>query len=395
MHAPSAAPSLPAAKEIAQRAAIAGLEPTAPTSKGVALPRFYSLLRALENEVQARPVHIAWLGDSHTAADFWTGEVRAQLQARFGVGGPGFFHVALKSYRHASLSFEQNGAWGREPGPPSLRTRTGDGVFGLGGIRTFPRSSSATFKAQPEPNATLGEAMWKVRVRLGNADRVRLSSGEHSFTLTGDEVPKIEEQVLPAPRGEALHVRVLAGAPQFLGGSLESSQGGVVLHTLGVDGARVETALAWNEEAWKLELAQREVGLVVLAFGTNEAFDQRAPAAYAEHYARVMARVRAAVPSADCLIIGLPDALDANGQPHPRVPEIGKVQEETAAHLGCAFFSAASAMANEGGFAGWLLATPRLAKADGIHLTISGYQLLGARTVAAIVSGYEEFLEGR
>src|SRR5579862_5846735 len=35
-------------------------------------------------------VRILQLGDSHTAADFFSGELRQRLQARFGVGGPGY-----------------------------------------------------------------------------------------------------------------------------------------------------------------------------------------------------------------------------------------------------------------------------------------------------------------
>src|SRR5207302_11012269 len=39
---------------------------------------------------RSRPVTILQIGDSHTAADFFTGELRKRLQARYGDGGVGY-----------------------------------------------------------------------------------------------------------------------------------------------------------------------------------------------------------------------------------------------------------------------------------------------------------------
>ncbi len=397
--APGPDPSVPdspqpiSVSKLAQRAASAPLEHSASGLALVAFPHFFGALRELETKRHTGPVRIAWLGDSHTAADFWTDEVRAQLQARFGSGGPGFFHVGLKAYRHGGLRFEQTGTWSREPSPPSLRSRSGDGVFGLGGIRTFAHSAGARFEVSPEPNPVLGSAKWSVRVRLAPTDAVEVEAGEERYILRGTPHDDIQEQVLAGALGVSLKIRVLNGNPRFLGGTLEASAPGLILDTLGVDGARVETALAWDEAAWKRELVEREPSLLVLAYGTNEVFDNLAPAAYAEHYSRLVERARAAAPASDCLIIGLPEALTSEGMPHPRVPEIAKVQEEAAKRLGCAFFDARVAMQREGGFLGWLAASPRLAQNDGIHLTISGYHLLGARTAEALLAGYEQFLD--
>src|SRR5208282_2138436 len=79
-------------------------------------------------------VRVAWLGDSHGAADLWSGPLRAALQARFGDGGPGFVHVGYKASRHEQVKVELKGRWAATPQQPSVGTRTGDGVFGLGGV---------------------------------------------------------------------------------------------------------------------------------------------------------------------------------------------------------------------------------------------------------------------
>ncbi|MFH1843681.1 MAG: LysM peptidoglycan-binding domain-containing protein, partial [bacterium] len=54
-----------------------------------ALDNFYRKLAALENGGEEQ-VRILVLGDSHIYADFFTGQVRRELQARYGDGGRGF-----------------------------------------------------------------------------------------------------------------------------------------------------------------------------------------------------------------------------------------------------------------------------------------------------------------
>ncbi|HKX39416.1 MAG TPA: hypothetical protein VJN20_12230, partial [Burkholderiales bacterium] len=57
------------------------------------LANFYDALSALDRGERKEHVRIAWLGDSHAQADFWTGYLRRALQKRFGNGGPGFVHL--------------------------------------------------------------------------------------------------------------------------------------------------------------------------------------------------------------------------------------------------------------------------------------------------------------
>src|SRR5215510_1393561 len=49
-----------------------------------------ALVPFLEQLLRVKPVHIIQWGDSHTAADDFTGGLRDQFQQRFGNGGSGF-----------------------------------------------------------------------------------------------------------------------------------------------------------------------------------------------------------------------------------------------------------------------------------------------------------------
>src|SRR5690606_13635011 len=61
-----------------EAAPLAVTEPPKPPEPVVG-ERTFAALRALERG-QGETVRITWLGDSHTAADFWTGEIRRRLQ---------------------------------------------------------------------------------------------------------------------------------------------------------------------------------------------------------------------------------------------------------------------------------------------------------------------------
>ncbi len=80
----------------------------------------------------------------------------------------------------------------------------------------------------------------------------------------------------------------------------EGAEPGLVLDAVGIDGARLATALAWNESSFEAALRSREPSLVALAFGTNEAFDADKIEKYRGQYREVLGRVQLAAPNADC-----------------------------------------------------------------------------------------------
>ena len=59
----------------------------------------------------------------------------------------------------------------------------------------------------------------------------------------------------------------------YFGAVVESDKPGVVFDTLGLNGARMVTALAWDETSFRAELAHRVPDVVAIAYGTNESQD--------------------------------------------------------------------------------------------------------------------------
>ena len=94
------------------------------------LSRTFARLRGVE-QGSVRRVRITHFGDSHIAADLWTGPLRARLQARFGDGGRGHVLVGRpwSSHWQQHLRNTSAGPW-RVDG---LSGGLADGFYGAGG----------------------------------------------------------------------------------------------------------------------------------------------------------------------------------------------------------------------------------------------------------------------
>ena len=366
------------------------LPPTAGQPAGP-LHRFQEALAALADGARSEPVRILWLGDSHTAADFMTHEVRRRLQRRFGNGGPGFVRVGISPYRHGRVKVDRGGKWQRLPRGPATETPTDDGVFGLGGMRAVPLTPDAYVSVELYAGAVPGETRYDLAFRLptaASALEVSVDGGEPRRITGGPQVGSIQHLEVKGRADGELRLARFAGAPELFQVVVESVGGGVVLDTVGIDGARVATPLAWDGPSWVAEVERRRPQLVVLSFGTNEVFQKWPVERYAPQYEALVGRIRTAAADMSCLLLGPTDVRDHGGT-HPRVVEIDTLQRDTAARLGCGFISLWSLMGGQGAYVRWMSEVPPLARQDGVHLTTAGYERLGELLTQRILEGYQ------
>jgi len=349
------------------------------------LAAFYDALDAMRRgRPGPGPLRVLWLGDSHTSADFMTHRIRSRLQDLVGDAGPGFLRLGLDLYRHEAATFEVSGRFRQEPALPAQRTRVKDGVFGYGGIRTLPQAGArvkVTVRPSPSPGAS--QALhWRLSYRLpeGAAVDVRVGATEtrlSSVLGAGQVGATVLAADFEGGPEDALEVTHVSGAPELFGVFVERARPGVVLDTVGIDGARAATPLAWEPEQFIQEVRARAPALLVVAYGTNEVFDKGWAEQYGQHVEALVTRVRAGAGPIPCWVIGPMDASAPGGGSRPRVREVTLAQEKAAHELGCAFTSAQVLMGGEGSFARWTTQRPQLARTDGIHLTIAGYRELG------------------
>jgi lysophospholipase L1-like esterase len=298
------------------------------------------------------------------------------------------------------VKLETKGRWAPEPRAPSTATRTGTGTFGLGGV-VYVGTSEGPHETltvnDPSLPATL---QWDFCYRVDSPhDEIALDvTGLPSRILKGD----LFAPGVPAPPHGSLHhvsftstaaspsLRVLptGGSPGFCGVTIETdpaAQPGVVLDTLGINGARLTTPLAWDEAAWVAELGRRPPALTIVEYGTNESGDHTIRTeTYVDNLRKLMARVHAAAPDSDCLVLAPTDRADTE----ERTPLVRDALREAARVSGCGFWDTYAIMGGKGSITAWHAEAPPRAGPDGVHLTIRGYKSLGDRLAADVLEGY-------
>jgi lysophospholipase L1-like esterase len=358
------------------------------------LAGFFDSLQQLGAGTRREHVRVLWLGDSHTAADYLTGSVRAALQSRFGDGGPGFVRIGTRPYRHDGMKVVRDGKWNVDPDPPARRARQDDGVFGFAGTRAVP-GAGASFSVEvsaraPGADETAGFEL-SYTLPAGSSFDVELGGKRTTITAASSSdvtTHGIAHLTLAAPLRSHFVLTPRAGSPRLFGLNIErKTQSGLVLDTAGIDGARIETPLAWNDAAFTAEVARRAPQLFVVAYGTNEAFDALRVEKYGPQLTELVQRLWRGAPRASCLVLGPTDAPLGEGSV-PRVLEVTQVLRRASGALGCSFVSLQQLMGGEGSFASGMKAKERLAQLDKLHLTPKGYQELGQALARLLLDAY-------
>jgi lysophospholipase L1-like esterase len=357
-----------------------------------------ALLRAASGEGKAR---LLFFGASHVASDLFTGYIRRELQDRYGDAGHGFLVPVhpWRTYRHRDINIESDGdRW------ETQRIRVGDTEverLGLAGITMMSRrlgSYGAVFTAQESDhgrNASFFELYYMKHPRGGDLDVV----------IDGRKARRISTRAKDVATGYAtfrvpdgphrFEIRTLSKKPVWIYGlTVERDQPGVVVDTLGINGARARYQLLWNEEVFREQIRRREPDLVVLAYGTNESGDESPIEDYERDLRAVVKRMKDAVPDASCLLIGPSDrpiqVEERVFEDRSRTARLVEVQHRVALEHGCGFFDLVAFQGGALSMVQWAASDPAYASQDHIHYTRVGYQRLGEVLLGALLDGMPE-----
>lgn len=395
LNAEIAAARAAARRRLGEREAIEGgvfvrIEDPAPDRP--ALARFHAALRELAAGRDADgKLRIAVYGASGTAADLYTGYLRAYLQLRFGDGGPGFAPIVRMNgwHRHSELVIESSRQWQKTH---AVRAGArGDGQLGLMGVAFAARSARAFGRVRAGPRLHAEDLHGELYYWRGpGGGRLRVLRGAvvvaERRTAAASPGPGYLE-LAPAPGAEAVELRHGGGGElRVFGVVLETSTPGVVLDTLGLDGARASNQLGWDEGLWAEQLRRRGPALVLLSYGTNESSEvELSLAAYRRELAQVLERHARALPEASCVLLGPIDYPAGE----PRLTQIVAVQRELAAAAGCGFWDGQAFMGGPGSMATWAAAAPPLARPDLLHLTRRGALRMGEAIGDALLWSFD------
>jgi len=370
-------------------------------------PTAYGALEA-ESFSQHR-LTILQLGDSHTAADFFSGRVRERLQQVFGIGGdaylvPGRPHVGVRS---ALFETSASDGWGYE----ALQKADSNKRFYLSGFNAVSKQSGAllSFRARE------GRAYDRVEIAFlkqpgGGRAEVAIDgfpAGQVNLDGAADSRATLsfDAAQVGAPHGfREVTVKALDDGPVAVTGVDVGREGdGVSYVSLGFPGATVQLLQKLEADNIADDFRRLEPDVVVLAFGTNEGFnDNLDVAAYTRQYEQIVRKLLHARPGLRVVIVGPPDAARPSGVCHasgvgegcasnaqisagpgggqcryPVPPKLGLVREaqrKLAEKLGAYFWDWSSVMPGPCGAQVWEAASPPLMARDFVHMTLDGYK---------------------
>tara|TARA_R110002124_G_scaffold1383_2_gene8078 strand:- start:247 stop:1521 length:1275 start_codon:yes stop_codon:yes gene_type:complete len=355
-----------------------------------ALDGVFEALAATEAGQRDRAVHILQIGDSHTAGDRITGAVRARLQARFGNAGRGVLPPGIPYDGYGPLQvLVEARDWAMTQEPLVPVGGFGRAGVGLAGVQAIRFGTDPALTLTPEPGGT-------PRV-LGLCGRAGPDVGAIRYRTTGEEGvagfaapeagPVCREIDLPLAAG------TIALSPVGPGVTLSdlwlaTGGPGVIVSNLGVVGATLRDLAARDEAVTATELAYWRPQLIVLAFGTNEGFDDGLDrAAYEALLRGQIERMRRLAPAASLLLMGAPDAertgpaggcsADGLRRPPPSLAVVRDVQRRVAADMGVAFWDWHGRMGGDCSADRLALLAEPFMRGDRVHFTSVGADWIG------------------
>ena len=354
------------------------------------LQPFFDQLHQLEADPKSGVVRMLQFGDSHTAADMFTGAMRTLFQTKFGDGGAGYSYPGypFAGYRIHGTRRAQSTGW--------TVTGThfrdlGDALLGMGGV-SLSTSQPGNWISL-DADATSLEVQYLIQPGGGNieifdGDKLMQSLSTAGPTAAGH----FDAPVEPGPHH--FEVRTTSYAPVRLLGMVTEQSAGVTYEAMGLNGAEAGLILRWNEILQQTLMEQRDVALIVLAYGTNEASDGNwSEGSYAAMFRSLIERCRRLAPKASILVVGPADRELRAGRkgwaPYNGIDRIVRAQRSVCREMGCAYWDERSRMGGFGAMREWV--SVGWGQGDHTHFTGEGYTELASALFSDIVQQYNSY----
>lgn len=326
---------------------------------------------------------ITQFGDSHSAADLFTGKVRNLLQDHFGNAGIGWVPpMTISGQYHTAVKWE-NKNW------KLTSSRTQEADFPLGGMIATATKKNSLLNVIPtvafDPNQE-----WLVKFWLKIPKSSALYFNENQKVKIPPQINR--DKWLSVSLSALLPFSLMASENTAIGGFWfqKKSTSGVILSSIATNGAELSILDKWSP-IWKIQLHGFESDLIILEFGTNESFNNFfSEQSYRDHLINKIRELRDISPQSAILLISPPDTLaqkDSNVSCFDRYPPhyhaIKRIQLEVAKSEKTLYWDWQKAMGGSCIMDNWH--QNQLAQKDLIHLTRLGYE-----KTASIF--YEDFL---
>jgi lysophospholipase L1-like esterase len=372
-----------------------------------ALNPFFTALAALDDKAERQSMRVLQIGDSHTANDSFSGRMRERLQGRFGDAGRGWLPAGIpfKYYRPHLVSVGESGWQHIKPNDHT------DIALGLDAIaaESQPPDASMTIEST-EPGGFDRFAVEFLTQPNGSAFSVTVDDGAPVRVSTADAMSAIKRFDLPLDHpARQVELRASGRPPVvLLGWSVERQTPGIVYENHGTIGATIGLLGQMTPQAVSFELNERRPALLIVAFGTNEGFDDGLDLGrYGARFQDDVAALRHAANGVPVLILGAPDGNrvghgctatqcqtdgdDCSWHEPAKLAAVRDIQRRIAAQQGWAYWDWFAAMGGTCSIDRMFGSTPPLAMPDHVHLSSPGYQAMADLLFGDLMRDYEQW----
>ena len=307
----------------------------------------------------ARPIRIAFLGDSFVEGDILTADLRELLQSAFGEklgGGAGFAPIAspLTAFRRTIKT--QSKGWTaynimqRKAAPQSLREN-----FYVSGWVCQPTAGASTRWENTNYRRLLDSCttarIFFISPRDSRVEVILNDTQRREFRIPGDAA--VRQITISAPHIHSLEFKVLSGTENFVGYGAVFESFGVVVDNYSIRSNNGQ-AMFWTNPSVNAQInAMLGYDLVILQYGLNiMQAGVKNYTNYAEQIEKMVAYVRQCFPGAAVLVLGVSDRsvkTDSGFRPMDAIPYMLNYQRQAARNTGAAFWPTSDAMRTQGG----------------------------------------------
>ena len=334
---------------------------------------------------------IIHIGDSHIQGDYFSGQIRKQLQYYFGNGGRGvlFPYALAKSFGPRGAILKTNKKWiGEKTLTPDLSNK-----LGFIGYAAFTNDSNASIALNFTENF---EGSPFKRINIWHSS----DSESYAFKLN-NEFKFLENKLNPSGWGISsfysntstntfslfpFKTNTKQNHFGFYGFELISDiKYGVNYHHCGVVGAQFTHLI--NNAPWSIEqIAQLNPDLIIFSFGTNEAYNDGLDTSYYKSsIIKFMQDLEIASPKTAFIFTTAPDTRSQNRIPSNQII-VNNILKRIATNGNYSIFDLNEAMGGWGSIYTWY--NKGLTLKDKLHFTEQGYSLQGNLFTLSLLEAY-------
>jgi hypothetical protein len=321
-----------------------------------------------KNRNSNQVVNITQFGDSHSAADFFTGEFRTLMQQKYGDAGIGWITpIAIKGQNNTAVNWQEEG-W------TILSSRTLNGLdFPMGGFIAKPTNNAATIQITPK---NINNSNWQIKLTfkiLKNTPNLLSIYDTNNKKINIHYSPKTNVWQTTSFITQSPFT-IKANPDIEIGGIwlIRSQQSGVIVSSIATNGAKQSIWQKWGPN-WLKELSSSKSDLIILEYGTNESFDDIFDAnTYQKNLVDNIRQIRKSLPNAAILLMTPPDTMATEKSIPKSFSKVINIQKQVAKSEKTLFWDWQTAMGGPHSIKDWQ--KRELARPDLVHQTLQGYK---------------------